>query len=87
MSEEKIGKVFSYYSKIGVAAIDLDGELKVGDTIRIKGENTDFKQKVESMQVEHASVETAKAGDSIGMKVKDKVRPHDQVFKITEDEL
>jgi len=80
--EKKIGKIFSYYSNIGVAAIDLtDGSLNVGDTIHIKGNTTDFKQKVESIQIEHKEVKSAKKGASVGIKVKDRVRPNDQVFK------
>jgi translation initiation factor IF-2 len=85
MPEEEIGKVTDYFRKIGVAAIDItQGTLSVGDTIRIKGHTTDFAQVVESMQIEHESVQTAKAGDSIGIKVKDHVRDHDQVYKVTE---
>ncbi len=82
VEEKKVGKIFSYYSNLGVAAIDLEDTLKVGDTIHIKGHTTDIKQKVESMQVEHKSVKTAKKGDSIGIKVKDRVRPNDMVFKV-----
>jgi putative protease len=59
------------------------GTLTVGDTIRIKGHTTDFTQMVDSIQVEHQSVQTAKAGDSIGIKVKEPVRDHDVVYKVT----
>jgi translation elongation factor EF-1alpha len=84
MPEEEIGKVTDYFRKIGVAAIDItQGTLSVGDTIHIKGYTTDFTQVVESMQIEHENVPTAKAGDSIGIKVKDHVRDHDQVYKVT----
>lgn len=83
MAEEKsIGKIFSYYANIGVAAIDLVGDLKVGDTIHIKGNTTDFKQKVDSIQIEHEKVISAKKGDSVGIKVKDRVRPNDMVYKV-----
>lgn len=83
MAEEKsIGKIFSYYANIGVAAIDLTGDLKVGDTIHIKGNTTDFKQKVDSIQIEHEKVSSAKKGDSVGIKVKDRVRPNDVVYKV-----
>ncbi|MBI5253725.1 MAG: translation elongation factor-like protein, partial [Euryarchaeota archaeon] len=58
------------------------GTLSVGDNIRIKGATTDFEQKVESMQIEHASVQKAESGTSIGIKVKDRVRPNDVVYKI-----
>jgi translation elongation factor EF-1alpha len=85
MPEEEIGKVTDYFRKIEVAAIDItQGTLSVGDTIHIKGHTTDFTQVVESMQIEHENVQTAKAGDSIGIKVKDHVRDHDKVYKVTE---
>ena len=85
MPEEEIGKVSGYFRKIGVAAIDLtQGTLSVGDTIHFKGHTTDFTQVVESMQIEHQNVQTAKAGDSIGIKVKEHVRDHDKVYKVTE---
>jgi len=79
---EQIGSIRHYYSKIGVAVIDLTAKIAVGDTVRIKGVTTDFRQKVESMQIEHANVENAGAGQSIGLKVTDKVREGDLVYKI-----
>jgi translation elongation factor EF-1alpha len=83
MPEEEIGKVADYFAKISVAAIDIaKGTLKVGDTIHIKGHTTDFEQTVDSIQIEHQNVPEAKAGDSIGIKVKDKVRDHDVVYKV-----
>ncbi|MGB8951348.1 MAG: hypothetical protein WCC06_01590 [Candidatus Aminicenantales bacterium] len=84
--EDEIGKMAHYFSKIGVGVLELTvGELKVGDTIRIKGHTTDFYQKVESMQVEHKPVESAKKGDSVGLRVEGHVRDGDRVFKVTED--
>lgn len=84
--EEEIGRISHYFSKIGVGVVELTkGELKVGDTIHIKGHTTDFYQKVESMQVEHSAVQSAKKGDSIGLRVESQVRDHDAVFKVTED--
>lgn len=85
MSEEKleqIGSIRHYYTKIGVAVIDLTAKITVGDTIRIKGMTSDFTQKVDSMQIEHANVQSAGAGQSIGLKVTDKVRVGDLVYKI-----
>ena len=85
MSEEKleqIGSIRHYYTKIGVAVIDLTAKITVDDTIRIKGMTSDFTQKVDSMQIEHANVQSAGAGQSIGLKVKDKVRLGDLVYKI-----
>ncbi|MBU0979269.1 MAG: hypothetical protein KJ709_00550 [Nanoarchaeota archaeon] len=80
--EQEIGKVDHYYSKIGVAVIELSGELKVGEEIHIKGATSDFKQNVESIQIEHDKLEEAKAGQSIGLKVKEPVRQNDKVFKV-----
>jgi putative protease len=85
LSEEKleqIGSIRHYYTKIGVAVIDLTAKITVGDTIRIKGMTSDFTQKVDSMQIEHANVQSAGAGQSIGLKVTDKVRAGDLVYKI-----
>jgi len=80
---EEIGMVFKYFSKVGVAAINItSGSLKVGDTIRIKGSTTDFQQQVDSMEIDRQKVETVGAGQSIGIKVKDKVREHDKVYKV-----
>jgi len=79
---KEIGKVTHYYTKIGVAVIELTDTIKVGDTIRIKGATSDFTQTVDSMQIEHKNVKVAKAGDSIGLKVDDRVREGDQVYKV-----
>ena len=76
-----IGEVFSYFAKISVAAINLSAPLKKGDKIQIKGATTDFKQKVDSMQINGKDVAEAKKGAEIGIKVKDRVRPGDKVFK------
>ena len=83
MAEPKlIGKVIHYYSGIGVAAIDLTGKLKTGDTVRIKGSTTDFTQKIESMQIEHADIEIAKAGDEFGIKVEKPVKKNSDIVKV-----
>lgn len=79
---ELVGEVFTYFSQVGVAGIKISGTIKVGDKIRIKGATTDFEMKVDSMQVERQPVEEAKPGDSIGIKVPDKVRGGDKVYKI-----
>jgi len=82
---QKIGHVTHYFGKIQVAVIELDdGELKVGDKIKISGDKTDLEQTVESMQVEKEPVESAKEGDSFGLKVNDKVRVGDEVHLATE---
>ncbi len=83
--EEKpveVGKITHYFTKIGVAVVELNGTLSVGDKIRIQGPTTDFEQTVESMQIEHENVKTAKKGQSIGLKVKDHVRETDTVYKV-----
>ncbi len=79
---EVIGEVFTYFSHVSVAGIKLSGTLKVGDKIRIKGHTTDMEITVESMQIERKEVEEAKKGDSIGIKVPDKVRDGDKVYKV-----
>ncbi|MDD2672535.1 MAG: hypothetical protein PHW43_09005 [Syntrophales bacterium] len=84
MAEEGklIGKISHYFGNISVAVIDLSDTLKVGDTIRITGGDTDFTQTVTSMEVDHKKVETAKKGNSVGFKVDQKVRDDYRVYKI-----
>ncbi len=77
-----IGKVTHYFGNIGVAVLELTDTLKVGDTIRIVGGETDFTQTIESMEIEHQKVEVAKAGDSVGLKVGQKVREGYKVYKL-----
>ena len=79
---EEVGKVTHYFTKIEVAVVDLTAPLSVGDRIAIKGATTDLEQTVESIQIEHEDVTTAKAGQSIGLKVKERVRESDVVYKI-----
>ena len=86
MVEEKIGLVEHFFTHISVAAIKItDGELKVGDTIHIVGAHTDFKQKIDSMEIDRNPVQVVKAGDDVGIKVKDRVREHDVVYKVPEE--
>jgi len=84
MSEElqEVGRVTHYFTKIGVAIVELKSLLSVGDRIHFKGPNTDFTQSVKSMQIEHKNVTQAKTGQSIGLKVDDRVRENDRVYKI-----
>lgn len=84
MPEKKIGEVSDFFAHPVVAGIELTAELKVGDKIRIKGHTTDLEMDVSSMQIDNAQVEVAKAGDSIGIKVTDRVRKGDTVHKITD---
>lgn len=78
-----VGSVAHFFSNIGVAVIELSSPLEVSDTIRIVGgEGTDFTQEVESMEVEHEKVKKAKKGDSVGLKVAEKVREGYKVYKV-----
>ncbi len=82
MEEKQIGKVTHYFSRINVAIIALTDSLKIGDTIHIKGHSEDFKQPIDSMQIEHKEVSEAKAGDAVGIKVAGKVHENDVVYKV-----
>ena len=84
MERAKVGEVFHYFSKLGVAAIRLtDGGLKVGDTIRVQGPTSNVTQTVDSMQIEQDAVKAATKGQSVGLKMKDKVREKDLVYVVT----
>lgn len=77
-----VGKVAHYFTKIGVGVIELSDELKLGDRISIEGPTTNFQQTVSSMQIEHENVQSASAGQSIGLKVDQRVREGDLVYKL-----
>lgn len=77
-----IGKISHFFSNINVAVIELSDILKTGDNIRIVGGTTDFTQAVDSMQIEHEKVEEAKPGDSVGLKVSEKVHEGYKVYKV-----
>jgi len=79
---EEVGKVTHFFSKINVAVVELTAPLSVGDKVRIQGPTTDFEQTVQSMQIEHEDVKTAKKGQSIGLKVDERVRENDTVYKM-----
>jgi translation elongation factor EF-1alpha len=83
-SLEKVGEVTHYFTKIGVAVIDVTAPIKVGDRIAVKGMTTNFEQTVDSMQIEGKNIEEAKRGDDIGMKVADRVRMGDVVYRLVE---
>ncbi|MEK6855441.1 MAG: hypothetical protein AABX73_04425 [Nanoarchaeota archaeon] len=78
----EIGEVSNYFDHVGAAAIKLSKSLKVGDRIRISGGNIDFEQEVESMQINRKDVQSAKAGEEIGIMVSGKVRKGYKVFKV-----
>ncbi|MFH1479230.1 MAG: hypothetical protein ABIG92_05610 [Candidatus Omnitrophota bacterium] len=83
VSLEEIGIVTHYFSRVKAAVVKITkGSLKTGDTIVIKGHTTDFKEKVASIQLDHAPIEAASVGQEIGLQVKSKVREHDIVYKI-----
>jgi translation elongation factor EF-Tu-like GTPase len=79
---KEIGSVIHFFGRINVAIIYLKDSISIGEKIAIIGPNTNIKQTVESMEIEHTKVNQATAGQSIGMKVKDIVREKDTVYKI-----
>jgi len=84
MPEQEIGKVADFFARPVVAAIQLTAPLKLGDVIRIKGHTTDLQVNVGSMQVDNVAVQEAKAGDSVGVKITERVRKGDVVYKIVD---
>ena len=78
---QEVGKVTHFFTKISVAVIELKASISVGDRILIKGPTTNVEQTVESMEIEHEKVKRAEAGQSIGMKINDRVRENDTVYK------
>jgi len=79
---EKVGMIKHYYSKAGVAVVELSAPLNKGDKIVIRGSTTNIEQNVESMEIEHKQIVNAKAGQSVGMKVRDRVRENDVVYTV-----
>ncbi|NQU02928.1 MAG: translation elongation factor-like protein [Syntrophaceae bacterium] len=86
MGEEKIGEVVKFFAKPSVAAVKItEGELTVGDTVKFLGHTTDFDDTIESMEVNNEKIDTAVVGDYIGIKVPERVRPGDEMYKVTAD--
>jgi U32 family peptidase len=86
MTEKKIGEVVKFFAKPCVAAVHIaEGELQIGDSIKFSGHTTEFTDVIQSMEVNNQSVQKAVAGDDIGLKVSDRVRPGDEVFKVIPD--
>lgn len=85
MGEElqEVGKVAHFFTRINVAVVELKAPVSVGDKLVIRGPTTDLEQTIESMEIEHEKVTRAEAGQSIGLKVKDRVRENDTVYKIS----
>ena len=86
MSGNRIGKVTHYFDRINVAVLELTDGIRVGDTVHFLSHATDFKQEVNSLQIEHQNVDEAKPGQDVALKVAQKVHPNDAVFKITGEE-
>jgi translation elongation factor EF-1alpha len=84
MPEEEVGKVSDFFAHPVVAGIDMTGSLKIGDKIHIAGHTTDIEMVVASMQINNQNVTEAKKGDSVGIKVPDRVRAGDTVYKVTD---
>lgn len=86
MGEEKLGEVVKFFAKPSVAAVKITGgELSVGDTVKFVGHTTDFEDTIDSMEVNNEKIDTAVVGDYIGIKVPQRVRPGDEMYKITAD--
>jgi translation elongation factor EF-1alpha len=83
MKEKAVGTVSDFFAHVVVAGIDMTGTLKVGDKIHIKGHTTDIEMDLDSMQIDNENVKQAKKGQSVGIKVPEKVRPGDVVYKVT----
>lgn len=84
MPEEVMGKVSDFFTRPVVAGIELTAPLELGDKIHITGHTTDLEMTVDSMQVNNVDVKEAKAGDSVGVKVSERVRRGDTVYKVTD---
>jgi len=79
---KEVGRITHYFSKIGVAVLELSDKLSVGDRVLIRGMTTNIEQTVDSMQIDRVDIESAEAGKSVGLKVEDRVREGDSVYKI-----
>ncbi|MEE8581163.1 MAG: hypothetical protein V3T33_06190 [Myxococcota bacterium] len=79
-----LGSVTHYYSHVGAAIVQIDsGELRVGDTLHFRGRTTDFYQRVERLELEHQPIQRAVAGQDVGIQVSQRVREHDEVFRLS----
>jgi len=85
MAEDQVGVVVNFYAKPSVAAIKVTGgSIRKGDLLKYKGSTTDFTEEVTSMEIENQAVEEAKSGDLVGVKVKERVREKDKVYRVVE---
>ena len=85
MPEEQVAVIVKFFAKPSVAALEItNGSLKIGDVLRYKGHTTDFIEEVTSMEIDNQSMDEAKVGDLVGIKVKERVRENDKVYKVVE---
>ena len=83
MGEDKVGEVVKFFSKPSVAAVKITaGELRIGDRVKFTGHTTDFEDTINSMEIDNSQIEKATVGDYIGIKISDRVRPGDEMFKV-----
>jgi putative protease len=80
MSEKKLGVVTHYFNHLGVGIVKTSSPLKVGDKVHVKGHTTDFKQSINEMQLNHKSIDEAKKGQEVGIKIKEHVREGDELY-------
>ncbi len=83
--EIHIGQITHYYNRLGVAVLELSNDLKVGDVVHIVGHTTNFSQRVESMEIEHRQVQSVGPGVEAALKVVERVRQGDIIYKVTEE--
>jgi len=85
MTEEQVGVIVKFFAKPSVAAIEItSGSIKAGDLLRYQGHTTDFTEEVTSMEIDNQRVEEAKVGDLVGIKVKERVRENDKVYRVVD---
>ena len=82
MKQKPIGKITHYYGHLGVAIIKFNRNVKKGEEVHFRGAHTDFTQEIESIQYDHEDIEVAKKGQDVGIKVKEKVREGDEIYRV-----
>lgn len=85
MPEEQVAVIVKFFSKPSVAALEVtNGTIKKGDILRYKGHTTDFTEEISTMEIDNQVVDEVKVGDLVGVKVKERVRENDKVYKVVE---
>jgi len=85
MPEEQVAVIVKFFAKPSVAALEVtNGTIKIGDMLKYKGHTTDFTEEITSMEIDNQAVVEAKVGDLVGVKVKERVRENDKVYKVVE---